>query len=200
LIIGGLTAARKVMTAMNQQCPKCGTTYAITPSHVGRTFTCKNCSSSVVVTSAGLTVAAVASPPPPPPTGRPFDFESTRKGAMALGDYDDEAHFPARHQSGRYDSGSGLGDFLAFRKMIIPIIIQIIFWLLVSLVSIAGVAAGIMTLTGRGEQKILGVLLIVVGIPLSILLIRLYCELIIVIFRINDTLTDIKNILARRRD
>lgn len=119
---------------------------------------------------------------------------------MALDEDVDSAHLPVRGRSGRYDSGSGLGDFLAFRKMIIPIIIQIIFWGLVTLVSIAGVAAGIMTLTGRGEQKILGVLVIVVGIPLSILLIRLYCELIIVIFRINDTLTDIKNILARRRD
>jgi hypothetical protein len=84
--------------------------------------------------------------------------------------------------------------------MIIPVIIQIIFWMLVTVVSIVGVAAGVVSLTGRGEQKILGALMIVVGIPLSILLIRLYCELIIVVFRINDTLTDIKNILARSRD
>jgi uncharacterized protein DUF4282 len=184
---------------MNQQCPKCGTTYAITPAHVGRTFMCKNCSSSLAVTQGGLTLAAAATSPPPPPAGA-FEFATGRNGGMSLDDGDDDDDRPRRGRAAAYRSGGGLGDYLSFRKMVIPIIIQIIFWTLVTVVTIGGVAAGVIALTGRGEQKILGALMIVVGIPLSILLIRMYCELIIVVFRINDTLTDIKNILGQRRD
>jgi len=182
---------------MNQQCPKCGTTYAITPAHVGRTFTCKNCSSALAVNQTGLALVPATTPQP---SAGAFDFGSSRSGAMSLEDDDEDDGRHRRDRSGASRSGGGIGDFLSFRKMIIPIIIQIIFWLLVTVVSIGGVAAGVIALTGRGDQKIVGALMIVVGVPLSILLIRMYCELIIVIFRINDTLTDIKNILVRRRD
>ena len=41
---------------------------------------------------------------------------------------------------------------------------------------------------------------VVIGVPLYVLLIRMYCEVLIVIFRMNDTLTDIRNILERRNN
>ena len=34
--------------------------------------------------------------------------------------------------------------------------------------------------------------------PFYVFLIRIYCELLIVIFRMNDTLTDIKNAVERQ--
>jgi uncharacterized protein DUF4282 len=130
------------------------------------------------------------------------DFASTASGRRLRIRHGSKRRDVARRRgrAAAHRSGGGLGDYLSFRKMVIPIIIQIIFWTLVTVVTIGGVAAGVIALTGRGEQKILGALMIVVGIPLSILLIRMYCELIIVVFRINDTLTDIKNILGQRRD
>jgi hypothetical protein len=83
--------------------------------------------------------------------------------------------------------------------MIVPLIIQIIFWFLVIVVSLAGVFAGITIMNKRGDE-LTGIAVIVLGIPLYILVVRMYCELLIVIFRINDTLTDIKNLLGRKRD
>jgi Domain of unknown function (DUF4282) len=194
---------------MNQQCPKCGTTYGVTPAHVGRTFTCKNCSTSVAVTPAGLVLASAApspSPPPPPAAAGTFDFGGGGRGrGMSLDDdddddRDDDRRKPSRGRAVRSGSGGGFGDFLAFRKMVIPIIIQIIFWIAVILVTIGSLAFGVMNMGGRGQQQQTLAIVAFASIPLSILLIRVYCELIIVVFRINDTLTDIKNILARRRD
>jgi hypothetical protein len=88
-----------------------------------------------------------------------------------------------------------MSDFWAFRKMVTPVIIQIIFWVGVITCVIGGIiliAAGIKQ---PGDQSVLkGVLLVIFG-PLAV---RLYCEILIVFFRINETLTEIKHVLERR--
>ncbi len=71
-------------------------------------------------------------------------------------------------------------DFLSFRRMITPIIIQIVFWIGVIVCVLVGL--GILT-----YSAVAGLLVILLG-PLVV---RLYCELMIVIFRISETLTDI---------
>jgi len=74
-------------------------------------------------------------------------------------------------------------DFLTFKKMITPIIIQILFWLGVA----ATVISGFVSLFG-GE-----ILMGLAAIILGPIVVRLWCEILIVMFKINDTLTDIKN-------
>jgi len=83
-------------------------------------------------------------------------------------------------------------DFLVFRKMITPIIIQILFWLSV----IGCIGFGIYIIAepwdfdlDEGTGVLVGILLIVLG-PL---LLRIQMELVILFFRINETLTEIKN-------
>ncbi len=86
-------------------------------------------------------------------------------------------------------------DFWAFRKMVTPVIIQILFWAGVIICVIAGIILISMGLKYPGNQWILkGVLLILCG-PLVV---RLYCEILIVFFRINETLTEIKHVLEHR--
>lgn len=85
-----------------------------------------------------------------------------------------------------------MNDFLIFRKMITPIIIQIIFWIgLVAIVltGITGIAAGI-DMPGEGGYTVLAGFAILLLGPLFL---RVYCELLILFFRMNDTLTEIKN-------
>lgn len=77
-----------------------------------------------------------------------------------------------------------MGEFLTFQKMITPIVIQIIFWILVAVVVIAGVVS----LFQGGIQVLFGLLTIVIG-PI---IVRIYCELIIILFRMYEALTDIK--------
>ena len=86
---------------------------------------------------------------------------------------------------------SQANDFLTFRKMLTPIIIQVIFWIGVTVCIIGGIitiATGAASRYG-GMTVLYGLLAIFLG-PLVV---RSYCELLIVIFRINGTVTDIKN-------
>jgi hypothetical protein len=80
-----------------------------------------------------------------------------------------------------------MSDFLTFRKMITTLIIQAIFWLGVIVTVVAGLGM-------LADEKAGGLLLIILG-PLVV---RIYCELLIVIFRINETLTEIRNLLEKR--
>ncbi len=84
-----------------------------------------------------------------------------------------------------------MGDFLAFRKMITPTIIQIIFWLgvLVCVIVAFGAIVGGSAMSGTGMGgPLYGLLILVLG-PV---LVRVYCELLIVLFRIYDSLSAIE--------
>lgn len=77
-----------------------------------------------------------------------------------------------------------LSDFFSFRRMITPIIIEILFWIFAAI----SVIGGLVSLTQGGSSVLFGLLLIFIG-PL---IARVYCEIVIVVFRINETLTDIR--------
>lgn len=73
-------------------------------------------------------------------------------------------------------------DFLLFRRMVTPLIVQILFWLFLVMVLISAVAS-IMR-----KDFFIGILTLLFG-PLFV---RVACEGIIVFFRINDNLADIR--------
>ena len=86
-------------------------------------------------------------------------------------------------------------DFLDFKQMITPMFIRIIFIIGVVLSVISGlvmIVTGAQSKFGGGAQVLFGVLYIFLG-PLVC---RIYCELLIVIFRILDELTAIRQHLA----
>jgi len=78
-------------------------------------------------------------------------------------------------------------DFVTFRRMLAPVLVQVIFWggVLLCIVS------GIVTIATRHEW-LLGLETLIVG-PIFF---RLACELIILFFRMNETLTDIHHQLT----
>jgi Domain of unknown function (DUF4282) len=89
-------------------------------------------------------------------------------------------------------------DFWAFRTMVTPVIIEILFWVGAIFCLVIG---GIMIIYGITQYRLgppnylwKGVLLFFLG-PLGV---RVYCEILIVFFRINETLTEIKHTLERR--
>jgi hypothetical protein len=83
-------------------------------------------------------------------------------------------------------------EFLTFRKFIAPVVVQIIFWLGVVGVIISGIlmiVQGGRFGGGQGGQAIVvGLLMIILG-PIVV---RLYCEILIVFFRIYDALNAIR--------
>jgi hypothetical protein len=88
-------------------------------------------------------------------------------------------------------------DFLAFRTMLTPVIIQAVFWLGAAVCMIVGL---IFILSGVGQygggpNVLKGFLLLFLG-PIGV---RIYCEILIIFFRINETLTEIKHALEEDR-
>jgi hypothetical protein len=89
-----------------------------------------------------------------------------------------------------------VNDFFSFRTMITPIIIQIIFWIGVVLCIIFGIGYMLIGSQYYGSAApVWGLLMIIFG-PLVV---RIYCEILIIFFRINETLTEIKHTLEERR-
>ena len=84
-------------------------------------------------------------------------------------------------------------DFLRFKKMMTPIIIQILFWIGVAVCVIAGIiqiVSGINTPYGGGGSVVfMGILLLLLG-PI---LVRVWCELMLVLFSIHDAVNKIKD-------
>lgn len=74
-------------------------------------------------------------------------------------------------------------DFLYFRKMLTPIVIQIVFWIGVVTSFIGGIVM-------MFDNFLQGLLAAILG-PIFV---RIFTELIIVTFKINDSLTDIRNV------
>ena len=85
-----------------------------------------------------------------------------------------------------------MGDFLSFRKMITPVIIQIIFWIGVATAIIGGIV--VLVAADEAGTRVLGLLYLILG-PLYW---RVFCEVVILFFRMNETLTDIKNNTERK--
>jgi hypothetical protein len=88
-------------------------------------------------------------------------------------------------------------DFLKFRKMITPVIIQVLFWVGVAGTVISALVVMAMSFGsyGGGAAQFLGGLVLLVLGPVVV---RIYCELLILFFRMNETLTEIKNNLAKK--
>ena len=88
-------------------------------------------------------------------------------------------------------------DFIKFQKMITPAIIQVLFWV----GAVMFVLAGLVTMGssfgryGGGAVVFLGGFFIIILGPVVV---RIHCELLILFFRMNETLTEIKNGLAKK--
>jgi hypothetical protein len=74
-------------------------------------------------------------------------------------------------------------DWLSFDKMLAPIIIKILFW-------IGAVAAVIF---GIGAMFTIGFFYGLLILILGPIIVRVWSEILIVVFHINDSLTEIKN-------
>lgn len=85
-------------------------------------------------------------------------------------------------------------EFFSFRRFITPSVITIIFWVGVALSVIAGLVMIVTAITGNAPAVtvLLGLLYIVIG-PLVV---RIYCELIILGFKIFDTINEIRDLQA----
>jgi hypothetical protein len=90
------------------------------------------------------------------------------------------------------------GDFFSFRRMITPVIIQVLFWIGVAIAVIAGLVTMVTSFgrfAGGFLQFLSGLGILILG-PIAA---RVLAEALIVYFRINETLTDIRATLLEQR-
>ncbi|MDF3055092.1 MAG: uncharacterized protein K0Q74_999 [Gammaproteobacteria bacterium] len=79
-------------------------------------------------------------------------------------------------------------DFLLFKRMLIPYLVQVVFWL--------GFLACLLT---GGVDLSKGFILRGIGTMIvGPILVRMLCEYVVVLFRINDTLTEIRLSMRER--
>ncbi len=80
-------------------------------------------------------------------------------------------------------------EYLTFEKMITPVVIKILFWIVVA----ACVLGGLFMLP---QEPVSGILMIILG-PLVA---RIYAEILMVMFKMNEHLFEIKELLAKKAD
>lgn len=92
---------------------------------------------------------------------------------------------------------SNLSDILSFKKMITPMVIAIVFWIGVAVTIVSAIISffgGIaLMVNGQVGGGILSIFLSVVYLVVGPIIIRIYCELIMIFFRIYETLVEIRN-------
>ena len=91
-----------------------------------------------------------------------------------------------------------MGDILAFRRMITPSIIKIVFWIGLIVILVLGIVAivdGVSNDSDIGEVIAGGVLILILG-PIVW---RVFCEILLLTFRIIENLADIRNIIKVKR-
>ena len=82
-------------------------------------------------------------------------------------------------------------DCFGFEKMLTPIIIKVIYWLFLVLTILGGliqIIVGLASKYNSGKQVLMGLSAPILG-PIFV---RIFCELLIVIFSINGHLADMK--------
>jgi hypothetical protein len=178
---------------MNTLCVYCQQPLKFGPESIGREFPCPRCGRNIRIDATGI----VPPPSPPPPSAA---FES-------LAEEEDEEPIRRKRPKAVVKSrgGNGFADFLLFRAMLTPWIIQIIFWLgtLFSVgVGMMMILAAIKTgadIRGGSETMARGVIYGMAVVFLGPLFVRLYCEGMIIFFRIHEELCDLHTTMARKR-
>ena len=105
---------------------------------------------------------------------------------------------PARSIQPNVEGTSFVKEFLHFDKMITPSIIKVIYWIGSGLTILFGLflmISGATSDLGGGAQVFLGLLTILIG-PFVI---RIYCELLILFFKIHETLQDMSKVNSVNR-
>ena len=157
---------------LNVNCPSCGKKLQIPENAVGRAVQCPACQHKFTVAGQGEQQEIPLAHSTPSPHQIPPQQSP-----------------PTPDMTG--NQGNTWRDFLLFKKMITPVIIMILFWVGVAICIISSIA---MMAKGNGVQAVMGFMVLVLG-PVMV---RIYCEILILFFRMNATLTDIHTTLKEK--
>jgi hypothetical protein len=178
---GGFSGSIEVvLMSVLIECPSCLRKLRLSENILGRQIKCPACNHGFTAATAPEEI----SPAPPPLEEQPIPLPpGGSAGETGGGPYLP----PPRTEP------SVLIDYLVFRRMITPLIIQFLFWISVILCVFGGLAQVVLGLFSPRYVNFAQVLLGLLTILLGPILVRIYCEMIILFFRMNETLTEIKD-------
>jgi len=170
-------------------CPTCDARIRAPDNAVGRQVKCPKCGSTFTASAPGAA---------------PEQEESPLSSAVVAPSEPEPENWPpprTRSKRTRDSSGNDIVDFLLFRKLVAPIIIQILFWL--GLLGVLGFGCfqllmAAMALTKSVEAGLFLFCVAAIYLVLGPIVVRLYCEMLIVIFRIYETLSEMNDRMGDR--
>ncbi|MBY0524286.1 MAG: DUF4282 domain-containing protein [Gemmataceae bacterium] len=184
-------------------CPDCDARIRAPDSMQGRPVKCPKCGAQFTADGngdSGVGPDPIPEPPPPPPP-EPVTREALwSEVAKAPDNHPAPSPLPVPLPVPAMEQRSPnvVVDFLLFRKLIAPVLVQVLFWIgVLGCIVVGGLMfATVLALLNRGAT--FGIVVWPLLSTLAVwflgpLVIRVFCEVLILFFRMNDTLTAIKN-------
>lgn len=185
---------------MTINCPHCQAKVRAPESLIGKKVKCPTCKEQFTVE------AEAAEAPAPAPVEqlaiKQEAYAESKPPAPPDDDDDDadEEEKPRRRKRGR--GGDDFADFVFFRKMITPFVVQVVYFIASGAVILGGLVQmglGLFALINGQIMAMLigffgGMLLIAIGL----VLVRIYCETLILFFRMYDVAKEIREELQKR--
>lgn len=178
-------------------CSHCGAS-GNAPEHIlGQQVRCSKCKQSFIATTdePPPPVEAAISEAPQDEFGTGDEFAPPTADDRRRDD-DDDMDRPRSIRRPASAAGLNFVDVITFRRMVAPFLIMVAFWI--------GLAAAILVslflmIMGVINNNLGAAFFGFLSLFFGPLLVRLWCEVTIVVFRINESLTDIRDELVRRR-
>lgn len=125
------------------------------------------------------------------------DDRGRRRGSDENEEEDDDDDRPRRKE--KRGGGGFISDFLSFREFIAPWVVKVLFWIaIVGLLLGAALFFIYALISGKVETILAAMAGIVIFVPIYMLLIRVYAELILLGFAIYDRLGEVRDRLPKQ--
>jgi len=167
-------------------CPICLQKIRAPGNVLGRQIKCPQCKNGFTAVDPGAVVvetpAVPRMPSDPEPAADPLGLDANDEFAAA----------PVRASG-----GSSFLDYLTFRRMITPVVITGLFYFGAAMIVLSGLVFAVTTLVGAFAVKgnapmaLLTILIDFVMTGISLVMWRVLCEVILVLFRILDQLREL---------
>ncbi len=191
------------MVGQNVRCPKCKKTFLIEapPEEPVRSNVRATAPQSAPPPASSFDFGTDAPAPAPSATedaGLPDPYAERDQEIHA--EESEEAEGRTVRRSASSGQGGGFVDFLLFRKMITPTIVLALFYIVAGLGCLGTIASAALSIfSGNVGLILMSVIGGFFGYIFFILMARIWCELILVIFRHYETAVDILDELRKQR-
>lgn len=179
-------------------CPHCGAKGNAPDSIAGQQVRCSKCKNAFVAqTPGGGAPATFQSQPQSNPAGS-FSFE---EGPAPIPVEDGPGPI-AQVSRSRSGSEGGFGSFLMFRSFAGRYLVVVYFWLMIAVVLFMAGSLFLTSIAAFRFSPVAGVIVVAQGLATLILgpmMVRLFCELMAILFRINERLADVAELLKKER-